>query len=346
MSAKIISIINYKGGVGKTTTTYNLGVAMAYLSNKKVLLIDLDPQCSLSTICLKSYSKKMNKPVTLKQIKSECTLNYVINQYLLESKLRISTKIDTNKVVYTDFYCGYKNDILKGLDFIPTTMFDYTESEYPEGLDNLEIKAIMQSAGKDMEITRYSMFAKFFKDYDLINKYDFILFDCPPANSIMTQNALAVSDYYLIPTIMDELSTNGIVHLHYLVQETVYKQLFKDLISTKLSVSEESYFDIIKSSPPELLGVFETLRSRNTITDSKKRAIDITPGFKNKVFKSELKHLKAVSESLSKGYSVFSSHIDSEIRPDEAFAQLLKEIYERMNIDTGCINFKRVNINL
>jgi chromosome partitioning protein len=55
MAAKIVSVINQKGGTGKTTTTINLGSALSKLG-KKILLVDLDPQANLS------YSLGLEEP--------------------------------------------------------------------------------------------------------------------------------------------------------------------------------------------------------------------------------------------------------------------------------------------
>ena len=70
-NCKVIAVTNQKGGVGKTTTTANLGIGLAQ-QNKRVLLIDADAQGSL-TLSL-GYPKPDELPVTLADIMQKSTI--------------------------------------------------------------------------------------------------------------------------------------------------------------------------------------------------------------------------------------------------------------------------------
>src|SRR3984893_18705789 len=48
MSSKVLAFINFKGGVGKTATVVNIGATLVKLHEKKVLIVDLDPQANAS----------------------------------------------------------------------------------------------------------------------------------------------------------------------------------------------------------------------------------------------------------------------------------------------------------
>ena len=69
---KIIALTNQKGGVGKTTSTINLGAGLAKLGYK-VLLVDLDPQANL-TYSLRMHSHRLDKN-SLSSAKGNCSLS-------------------------------------------------------------------------------------------------------------------------------------------------------------------------------------------------------------------------------------------------------------------------------
>jgi cellulose biosynthesis protein BcsQ len=73
--AKKIFVGNYKGGVGKTTTVFEIGAGLTKNYKRKVLLIDLDPQCSLTNVCMQIAG------IPLINIKPEETLNYAFDLY-------------------------------------------------------------------------------------------------------------------------------------------------------------------------------------------------------------------------------------------------------------------------
>src|SRR5262245_51883161 len=64
---RVISVVNYKGGVGKTTLTANLGAALAQ-RGKQVLVVDLDPQCCLTHFfyTAQNYQLKIRPRATIK----------------------------------------------------------------------------------------------------------------------------------------------------------------------------------------------------------------------------------------------------------------------------------------
>ncbi len=219
---------NYKGGVGKTTSVYQLALHMIE-AEERVLLIDLDPQCSLSEICL----SRMNRNLDDLQ-PNEC-LNYVYDVWVQTKKFpHVHIQFDADALLkVTD----------EGVCFIPSNMF-YRNG----GLDDLALK--LQDDFYDLLPLQ-----QFFQSTKLEAGFDYILFDCPPTSNMMTKGAFLLSDYYLIPSIIQTVSIRGIVHYINTVN-TIYHETCEESETAMLGTQ---FF----GPKPKLVGIFETMKKSN-----------------------------------------------------------------------------------
>ena len=181
---KIISIFNNKGGVGKTTITWNLSDALAR-QGKKVLVIDFDPQCNLSIAMLGSEEFKKALPTTLKPYGT------TVRAYLQKFLQGIG-----DLELYT--YHGKHTD--KNVDLIAG---DFWLNVYGESL----------SVGSDLltgtGITKYAVIKDMitFANNQKGEEYDYAIIDLPPSFGALVRAALYSSDYFLVPCTSDTYSS-------------------------------------------------------------------------------------------------------------------------------------------
>jgi cellulose biosynthesis protein BcsQ len=235
--AKKIFIGNYKGGVGKTTTAFEIGAGLSKRHEKKVLLIDLDPQCSLTAICMETSGLSfVNIPV-------EETLNYAFELY--GETIKETSRLQILEGNITNIYSYVKN-ITKNIPvhgqlyFIPTSL----------NLKNSRINDIADrlSANKNSIISIACLLAAIENE----NKFDYILVDCPPSSNVIIQGIFLYCDYYLIPTIGDEISINGVTDYITEIESTYLKFAYNDFIG---GILLKKYF----GEKPKLIGILETI---------------------------------------------------------------------------------------
>ena len=189
----VISFINLKGGVGKTTCCANVAGELAR-ENRKVLVIDADPQANLSTLLMgpKRYHDKFPS-----NNRTEDAYKDTIYQIFLDAmedneenkKFNLDTAII--KSVVRKKVQGRETQPLTHLDLLPSTYH----------LMQLEQKIVNYVRSRFAILNRCLSQIKYL--------YDFILIDCPPNIYTTTHNSLYASDYYVIPTIPDYLSISG-----------------------------------------------------------------------------------------------------------------------------------------
>lgn len=224
---KVISFINYKGGVGKTTTTYHVGCALALFHGKKVLLIDVDPQANLTFLCATPERwetfKKENGTIAglFDAYLKDSFETYPMNSVIWKSPIEIFTdgKVSTDMVRNLDLAPSDVDLLGIDIDLAAKTWRKIESGFFQEQLFiwKRSVKRMKEFLGLNTSHDiRDALFyleqrrvLKRFVD-TVRDNYDYILIDCPPNLYLITQNALAASDFYLITTIPDHMSTIGI----------------------------------------------------------------------------------------------------------------------------------------
>lgn len=182
---KVISIINLKGGVGKTTLAVCLGEFLGITFRKRTLLIDMDHQTNLT------YA--MVPPKTA----NACT--------------------DERKTIFHMFESALSGKQWSLRDSI------VSDCSNIDGSSSLHLVVSLPDVGHldEMILDTYESDNRFASDprcilrghireEGLMEAYDYILIDCPPSLGLPTINALLASDYFVVPVVPEFLSLQGL----------------------------------------------------------------------------------------------------------------------------------------
>jgi len=233
--AKVVSVINLKGGVAKTTTTVQLAECLASEFSKRVLVIDLDPQTN-STISLIDEDKWEELDAQGR------TLFHLFNDKLEKTKL-----FDIEQAVQR----GVSNLHLPSLDLLASSI------RFIDIQDRIgDVSSRTHNTINPQEVLKSAVF-------DRLKNYDYVLIDCPPNLGYITRNGIEISDYYLIPTIPDTLSTYGIPQIIGAIHELSTARNLPirclGLVVTKFDSRSNAHARGIKNLPVRFSRKFEEL---------------------------------------------------------------------------------------
>ncbi len=302
--AKIISVINFKGGVGKTTVTLNVGTALAKYHQKRVLLIDTDPQTNLtlSLMSFKEWKAVAEKSGSIKDLFEafmERNSSYSIRNSIIKTPVQVDGII---RVSNMDLLPSHLSMLLIDINLAKSFV---VMGEYEDRwLEMWEHRAILKKGLSE-----------------IADDYDIILIDCPPNFNIITQNAIFSSDYYIIPAIPDYLSLLGLKIIDGLVKEI-------NDIGKKISDKLNKHYTVT-----EILGILFTrvkLGTKGPVhlhDDKMKQVEEIYP---DKFFHNYITDSIAIPEASGECLPIFEYKNQKATSSQEQFKELTEEIFYKL----------------
>jgi chromosome partitioning protein len=201
MSGKVISVVNRKGGVGKTTLSVGLADALVSERRAEVALVDLDPQGSASRVLMtddefeQSARKGRNLAGLIHGAINGTNPNVEEVQFSMRHKIRHRAGVNFNLIPNSDQFWDLEADEV--------------------GLN----KAIRLTAEIERLLTK------------LVESHDYVVVDCPPGQTFSTRAALGASDLILVPTTPDRLSVWGMDLFRTYISREAHEVPFKFIIT-------------------------------------------------------------------------------------------------------------------
>lgn len=254
MTARVVSVANRKGGVGKTTVTLSLAEGLAALKNKRVLVVDLDSQLNISILMtggVASANVPWNRGATIVNL---------IEKRSVDPNARASFYISQNVLDHTP---GQAISLLSG----------------DKRLLGLERRLLSRPAASIAKISDFLSDVIGSIIEEQAQFFDLIIFDCPPGFSIITDAALKRSDLILLPTAPTMLASQGIIgYIEYLKDDLqmvdASAKTYVFLTMTGRTKTSETFEKLIRGEikkPSPAYGIFDTAY---TYCDGFQRATD------------------------------------------------------------------------
>lgn len=219
MVPRTVSVVNMKGGVGKSTTVACLAEALSSEGQLRVLVIDLDPQSNVSMM--------LAGPDRWAELRNSArTIDEYFNQYVYGGQPRFFREFIASQV--SDIAGDPPLDLL-----ISTPEFRYIERHALE-------KWVSQGFDIRQLNTRFGRLTQSAIE-NVGDSYDLVLFDCPPGISMFAEAAIELSEFIIIPTIPDYVSRLGIFAFRKRAIRSMEQRRFtEDRIWTLITKYEES----------------------------------------------------------------------------------------------------------
>ncbi|WP_326833805.1 AAA family ATPase [Amycolatopsis rhabdoformis] len=193
---RVVAVMNYKGGVGKTTLTANLG-AVAAARGLKVLLLDLDPQTNLtfSFYSVEDWQDRLKDDRTIKRwYEGDMPGRDVPLGDLIVTPERVNKLLDDTggRLDLISSHLGLIDIDLELAAKLGGTTIGSSKRKF------LDLHGCLRNALQDSQ----------FQDYDLV------LVDCAPNFGLVTKTAIVACEQILVPAKADYLSTLGLDYLY------------------------------------------------------------------------------------------------------------------------------------